>query len=98
VSRNPILKNSLSLDGDRERDTGRSKPSNFDSTDTLPKIEAKLATACKDLGIDYAPVNFSAAGRLAPAIRYQWAMIYVLIAPVRLQGESGLHRLPAVRT
>ena len=55
----------------------KNKASDFYSTDELPEIEAKLATACKDLGIDYALAGFSAAARLAPAVRYQRAMAYV---------------------
>jgi len=55
----------------------KNKASDFYSADELPEIEAKLATACKDLGIDYALAGFSAAARLAPAVRYQRAMAYV---------------------
>jgi hypothetical protein len=55
----------------------KNKASDFYSTDELPEIEAKLATACKNLGIDYALAGFPAAARLAPAVRSQRAMAYV---------------------
>lgn len=68
----------------------KNKASDFYSSDSLPEIEAKLATACKDLGIDYALAGFSAAARLAPAVRYQRAMAYVSDRLGEVAGRIGL--------
>jgi hypothetical protein len=62
----------------------------FYSTDEPPQIEAKLATACKDLGIDYALAGFSAASRLAPAVRYQRVMAYVADRIDQVAERTGL--------
>jgi len=55
----------------------KSKSWDFYSADEPPQIEAKIATACVDLGLDYALAGFSAASRLAPSVRYQRVMAYV---------------------
>jgi len=41
------------------------------------ELEAVLANACASAGIVYALTGFSASARLAPAVRYQRAMVYV---------------------
>ena len=55
----------------------KSKAWDFYSMDEPPQIEAKLAIACKDIGLNYALAGFSAAARLAPSVRYQRVMAYV---------------------
>jgi len=49
----------------------------FYSLYPVAEIEAKLADACQRENITYALTGFSAAARLAPAVRYQRAMAYV---------------------
>ncbi len=68
----------------------KNKARDFYSTDELPQVEAKLATACKDLGVDYALAGFSAAARLAPSVRYQRVMAYVSDRIDRVVERVGL--------
>lgn len=49
----------------------------FYSLDSVAEIESKLAALGRDAGTKYALTGFSAAGRLAPMVRYQRAMAYV---------------------
>ncbi len=50
---------------------------NFYSLESLQAIETKLADFCAKDKIAYALTGFSAAARLAPAVRYSKAMAYV---------------------
>ena len=68
----------------------KNKSWDFYSTDSPPQIEAKLATACTDLGLDYALAGFSAASRLAPSVRYQRVMAYVLDKMDQVVERVGL--------
>jgi Transcriptional regulator, AbiEi antitoxin, Type IV TA system len=57
------------------------------SMKTAAQVEAALATLCADRDVQYALTAFSAAARMAPAVRYQRAFVYVAcpvesIAPV----------------
>lgn len=54
----------------------------FYSLDPPGDVEVRLAAACRDAGIKYALTGFSAAARLAPAVRYQRVTAYV-------QGEAS---------
>ena len=49
----------------------------FYALQTIPEIEARLAQECRRAGIRYTLTGFSAAARLAPAVRNQRAMAYV---------------------
>lgn len=55
----------------------RNTPRDFYSLDLPGDVETKLAGACRDAGITYALTGFSAAARLAPAVRYQRVTAYV---------------------
>ena len=50
----------------------------FYSLDTPPQVESKLAALCRDAGAEYALTGFSAAARMAPMVRYQRAMAYII--------------------
>jgi hypothetical protein len=54
------------------------------------QIEAVIAKACRDLGIQHAFTGFSAARRVAPAVRGQRAMAYVDTISEALQKRAGL--------
>ncbi len=59
-------------------DYRRSAVRGFYSPDKPAELEEKLAQTCRDYGIRYALTAFSAAARLAPAVRYQRASAYVV--------------------
>jgi len=63
-------------------DPGRSRTHEFYSLDGIATVEQKIATACKGRPTRYALTGFSAAARMAPAVRYQRASAYV-------EGEVG---------
>jgi hypothetical protein len=50
----------------------------FYSMESIPGIEARLAKACRSLGVPCALTGFSAADRLAPFTRYSKATAYVI--------------------
>ena len=56
-------------------------------------IESRLAKGCRKKGLDYALTGFSAAARLAPAVRYQRTMSYVNEPSEELVRELGLKRV-----
>lgn len=62
----------------------------FYSLDTPAQIEAKLATACKEAGADYALTGFSSAVRIAPMVRYQRATAYVAASVDDIASRLGL--------
>jgi hypothetical protein len=68
----------------------KNKTWDFYSTDEPPQIEAKIATACADLGLNYALAGFSAVSRLAPSVRYQRVMAYVSDQIDHVAGRAGL--------
>lgn len=54
------------------------------------QVEAAIARACRDLGIQYAFTGFSAARRVAPAVLGQRAMAYVGTISEALLKRAGL--------
>jgi hypothetical protein len=54
------------------------------------QVEAVIAEACRELGIEYAFTGFSAARRIAPAVRGQRAMAYVGTISEALLKRAGL--------
>jgi hypothetical protein len=68
----------------------KNKAWDYYSMDALPEIEVRLAKVCNDLGVDYALAGFSAAGRLAPHVRYQRAMAYVADRIDEVAERAGL--------
>jgi len=56
----------------------RSAPVEYYSLKPIPQIEAELVTASRRIGARFAFSGFSAAVRLAPAVRYQRVTAYVL--------------------
>ncbi|HSB71933.1 MAG TPA: type IV toxin-antitoxin system AbiEi family antitoxin [Candidatus Methylomirabilis sp.] len=73
----------------------RNAARDFFSLDAPPDIESKLATACRDGGIQYALTGFSAAARLAPMVRYQRVMAYVNGDPDGVVKTLGLKEVPS---
>lgn len=73
----------------------RNAARDFYSLDAPPEIESKLATACRDRGIQYALTGFSAAARLAPTVRYQRVTAYVSGDPGDLVKTLGLKEVPS---
>ena len=71
----------------------KNKAWDFYSTDEPPRIEAKLAATCQDLGLNYALAGFSAASRLAPSVRYQRVMAYVSEQIELVVERVGLKRV-----
>ncbi len=63
---------------------------NFYTLDSIPQIEAKLATACSTLQTKYALTSFSAAARMAPMVRYQRAAAYVAGSIDEIARHMGL--------
>lgn len=55
----------------------RSQVSDFYSFQGMQEIETQLAERCMKKGLMYALTGFSGASRLAPAVRYQRAIVYV---------------------
>ncbi len=51
---------------------------NFYSLKSISEIESDLAKVCQENKLEYALTGFSGAARLAPAVRYNRAMAYVL--------------------
>jgi hypothetical protein len=62
----------------------------FYTLKSVVEIEANLAEVCKKENVNYALTGFSAAARLAPAVRYQRAMAYVMEAQDRVASLLGL--------
>jgi hypothetical protein len=62
----------------------------FYSPDTLAQVEAKLTTACRDAGAEYALTGFSAAARIAPMVRYQRTTAYVAGSVDNIAARLGL--------
>lgn len=58
-------------------DPGRNVVRDFYTFKKTSEFEADLAEVCGQRGIKYALTGFSAAARIAPAVRYQRAMAYV---------------------
>lgn len=59
------------------------------------EFEADLAELCSQKGIEYALTGFSAAMRIAPAVRYQRVMAYVNLPHEDLAPLMGLKEVPS---
>jgi hypothetical protein len=66
----------------------------FYSMKGTDELEEALAEACRDLDIPYAFTGFSAARRVAPAVRGQRAMAYVSTISEVLLERAGLKEVP----
>lgn len=60
------------------------------SLDPVGVVEEKIARHCEQLGVRYALAGFSGAARLAPAVRYQRANVYVGSQIDEVAGALGL--------
>ena len=58
-------------------------------------VEDAIARECRELGIEYAFTGFSAARRVAPAVRGQRAMAYVSTISEALLQRTGLKEVPS---
>ena len=67
----------------------------FYSMKETDEIEEALSVACRELGIPYAFTGFSAARRIAPAVRGQRSMTYVGSIPETLLTRAGLKEVPS---
>lgn len=67
----------LLVEWSEKYDFRKNRSRGFYSLDGIADIESRLAEACDDLRIPYALTGFSAAARLAPAVRYQRVTAYV---------------------
>ena len=63
--------------------------------DEPAKIEAQLAEACENVGVEYALTAFSAAVRWAPAVRYRKVTAYVLAETDAVAEAAGLKEVPS---
>jgi hypothetical protein len=59
------------------------------------EAEAALAQACGELDLRYAFTGFTAARRIAPAVRGQRTMAYVSAIPAGLLKRAGLKEVPS---
>jgi hypothetical protein len=59
------------------------------------EVEAAIAKACRELDIPYAFTGFSAARRVAPAVRGQRTMAYVSAISETLLERAGLKEVPS---
>jgi len=71
-------------------DSKRNVVRDFYTLKKTSEFEADLAEVCGQRGIEYALTGFSAAARLAPAVRYQRAMAYVNLPQEDLASLLGL--------
>jgi hypothetical protein len=62
----------------------------FYSLKTPEEVEDAIAKACAELDINYAFTGFSAARRIAPAVRAQRVMGYLSAIPEALLEKTGL--------
>ncbi len=67
----------------------------FYSMKETDELEAALAKACGELDIPYAFTGFSAARRIAPAVRGQRTMAYIGNIPEGLVGRVELKEVPS---
>ena len=63
---------------------------NFYTLKSVPEFEASLASVCAREGLTYALTGFSAAGRLAPAVRQQRVFAYVEEGTTELAPLLGI--------
>jgi hypothetical protein len=73
----------------------KNNPRDFFSLLDLSNLEASLAETCKKKGWRYAFTGFSAAARLAPAVRYSRAMMYFEGDIQALSAELNLKEVPS---
>jgi len=62
----------------------------FYSLSSVSEIEVEVAESCREFSIEYALTGFSGAARMAPAVRYQRAMAYILGDMDKLAQQIGL--------
>lgn len=74
-------------------DFGKNDTSELYSLESLPDIEARLAQVLEAKGIRYALTAFSAAARMAAAVRYRRVTAYVADLPESLLSELGMKRV-----
>ncbi|MBI5115193.1 hypothetical protein HZA56_01855 [Candidatus Poribacteria bacterium] len=72
----------------------KNKTYDFYSLKPVPEIEYDIAKTCDDLNLKYALTGFSAAARLAPAVRYHRAMAYVQSLDHALLERLNLKETP----
>lgn len=67
----------------------------FYTLKSVPEFEADLASICAQEGLTYALTGFSAAGRLAPAVRQQKVFAYVEESGTDLAALLGMKEVPS---
>jgi len=68
---------------------------NFYAMQGTDETEAAITKACRELDIQYAFTGFSAARRIAPAVRGQRTMAYVSTISESLLERAGLKEVPS---
>jgi hypothetical protein len=71
----------------------RNDAQDYYSMDPAATVEARLGALCSDRGIRYALTAFSAASRLAPAVRHQRTFAYVDNSAEEVAEELGLRKV-----
>lgn len=71
----------------------RNSAAEFYSIQSIPEVEARLAAFAGSANVQIAFTTFSGAARLAPAVRYQRATIYVSAGIETLAEGCGLKRV-----
>jgi hypothetical protein len=62
---------------------------------SVPEVESELAKVCQERGIKYALTGFSGAARLAPAVTYQRAMIFIEDTEENIPALLELKEVPS---
>lgn len=65
----------------------------FYSMKDIPEIEDTLANLCRRKGIKYALTGFSGAARLAPAVRYKRAFVYIVESEEAIASHPDLKKV-----
>jgi hypothetical protein len=65
----------------------------FYSMKDIPEIEDALANFCQSKGVKYALTGFSGAARLAPAVRYKRAFVYIEGSEETLASQLDLKKV-----
>ncbi len=74
--------------------TRKNRIRDFYTLKSVPEFEADLASICTQEGLTYALTGFSAAGRLAPAVRQQKVFAYVEDSGTDLVPLLGMKEVP----
>lgn len=75
--------------------TRKNRIRDFYTLKSVPEFEAGLASICAQEGLAYALTGFSAAGRLAPAVRRQKVHAYLEEAGTVLASLLGMKEVPS---